>query len=157
MFHLNHTRLVTCIFFSVVARTEMKISLLLKSLFLPFLFKFLLAFLCIIIRANIWQEVYEGTALFSVYIWQALQIFSLQYCQSVLNCVFLVLRCQHQKAKIYQLLNGTGAYVQEKNGYSVWNDSATITSMNSTGNHHKQALCNWDVACRFLTEVQWSP
>lgn len=50
-------------FFFVLARTEMKISWLLKYFFLTF---FLVAFLCLIITVNIWQKVCEGSALFSI-------------------------------------------------------------------------------------------
>lgn len=66
LFSLLHFILIThdqsSGFFLVMARTDGSVSIAEIS-FSSFFFY---AFLCIIIRANISQEVYEGTALFSV-------------------------------------------------------------------------------------------
>lgn len=47
----------------------------------------------------------------NVGIWQVLEILSFKYCQSILNFLFLSLRCQHQSGKIYQLFDRNAVHM----------------------------------------------
>lgn len=122
--------LFVCVFF-VLARTETKMSLLLKSFFLPFLSGCfpLPYYKSKYLAKGLWGQCFVFNVV-NVVTWQVLEIFSFQYCQSIPNFVFLGLRCQHWSHNLSPF-NRNGAYVQEKKWAFHVKSLATITSTNS--------------------------